>query len=553
MLWGRRNVQAGAAAKMIIAAALVGLGGTTQFSEVEEAPMARFHKVGEMMTESIYGHIILRFNVSEIRRQTTSLQMIIADIKSKATTDNRNRYDKLSETLRAAEKELDDDMRFFTVLARRSRSFGEWLGGVLGLWNAYEIHDVKKLEESTREALLIEAHHVDAVQAYAEASHDDLEDLAKRISRQAALVWSRVDDITETADIEAVVAPVRAISKIAATLTAHRLDPAILSLVDMGKVWSDYSEKTEAAGWHIALDGWQDSFHLPTSYHATTQVLTIAVRLPLVQHGQVGYELLRPTFFPIMHGSNFYDVSTSESVLAWEGTGETYLSVNEETLGRCINAGEKYYCNEAMVVMQGTPQTCLSAIWMSSWSAIRARCRLWSRPAVSSAMRINETHTVVTAPEQVEVQVTCPERPKVVRTVSGQWWLAMEAGCTALTATWEIASRATTTMESETVIVSLHTNTTAWVGFKDDFEVRTPAPVHSIGNEIAETLRRGESSLPGIVILAVGAAVAAVAIVASFIGISYLKFRNYLGSGVSEAADAAALTARAVLARANSV
>lgn len=534
----------------MVIALLLRTASTANFTEVGEAPVARFHKIGTVTPNAIFGHIIISFNVSEIRRQTTELQAAIASNKDRASTENRARYDDLSETLATAQRELDDDMGFFTVLTRKARSFGEWLGGVLGLWNSWEIHSIKELEDSTRKALMLEAHHVDALQTYAESTQDDLKSLADRISRQGTLVWSRVDDITEESDINRVVAPVRAISSIAATLPSHRLDPAVLDVVEIGKVWDSYAEKTEAAGWYIALDGWQDIFHLPTSYHATTDVLTLAVRLPLVREKALSFALLSPTFFPIMHGDKFYDISTDEEVLAWEDDTETYLGMDRETLERCIQAGDSYFCNEAMVVMQGTPQTCLSSIWMGEWEAIRARCRLWSRPATSSAQRINATHTVVTAPGTTEVQVRCSGRPTTVRAVSGQWWLAMEAGCTASTATWEITSRVSTTVEAEMVVVSFHTNRTTWVGGEEDFSVNTPTPVHSITHEIMDTLREGESSVSGYVILALGVAAAAVAVVASFIFYSYIKFRQAGMSGVCEAAGASVMARRA---RSNSV
>jgi hypothetical protein len=94
-----------------------------------------------------------------------------------------NRYDVLEENLVAGNQELEDDMDFFTTSERKERTFGEWIAGVLGLWNVVQIHEVKKMVEGTKKGLMIEVHHVDAIRDYAEATRDDLgrldeEDLA---------------------------------------------------------------------------------------------------------------------------------------------------------------------------------------------------------------------------------------------------------------------------------------------------------------------------------------------------------------------------------------
>jgi hypothetical protein len=106
-----------------------------------------------------------------------------------------------------------------------------------------------------------------------------------------------------------------------------------------------------------------------------------------------------------LHGSYLYDVRTEEKIFAWEKGTVSYLNLDDEALTRCIQAGDKYFCNEAKVVMQGSPQTCLAAVWLQEWDSIKLMCHLWSRPAISLARKIYSTYTVVTAPEDTEVRV----------------------------------------------------------------------------------------------------------------------------------------------------
>jgi hypothetical protein len=77
-----------------------------------------------------------------------------------------------------------------------------------------------------------------------------------------------MEEISSKAAVNDVLRPIRAISKIATTITAHRLDRAVMDLVNVQKVLADYAERLEEDGWYIEIDGWQDVFHLEASYHA---------------------------------------------------------------------------------------------------------------------------------------------------------------------------------------------------------------------------------------------------------------------------------------------
>jgi hypothetical protein len=172
-----------------------------------------------------------------------------------------------------------------------------------------------------------------------------------------------------------------------------------MDLVNVPNLFSEYAERLDEEGWYIELDGWQEIFHLEASYHASAATLTVVVRIPLLRRESRGYDLYKPTFFTIMQGSQLYDIRTDERIFAWEKAVASYLNLDDEALNRCIQAGNKYFCNEDKVVMQGSPQTCLAAVLLQDWGSIKLMCHLWLRPAISSARKINLRHTVVTAPE----------------------------------------------------------------------------------------------------------------------------------------------------------
>jgi hypothetical protein len=337
------------------------------FDELDSAPMARFHSIGQVFPDALYGHIVVTFDVALLRQEIKELQEGISYRQNRAPPEHRGLYDMLEENLVAGNQELEDDMDFFTTSERKERIFGEWIAGILGLWNVVQIHEVKKMVEGTKKDLMLEVHHVDALRDYAEATRDNLGRLAKRISQQTNFLWSKMEQISSKAAVNDALKPITAISEIATTITAHRLDRAVMDLVNVPNVFSEYAERLEKEGWYIELDGWQDIFHLEASYHASAATLMVAVRIPLLRRESPGYNLYKPTFFPIMHGSQLYDIRTDERIFAWEKATASYLNLDEEALNRCIQAGNKYYCSEDKVVMQKSPQTCLSAVWLQAW------------------------------------------------------------------------------------------------------------------------------------------------------------------------------------------
>jgi hypothetical protein len=84
----------------------------------------------------------------------------------------------------------------------------------------------------------------------------------------------------------------------------------------------------------------------------------------------------------------------------------------------------------------------------------------------------------------------------MVRHIRGQWWLAMGAGCQASTSSWEIVTKDKEAVEDKTVVVSVHTNVTAWTGEAFNFTLDTPAPLqcHKQHRASAEGIRVEDAS-----------------------------------------------------------
>jgi hypothetical protein len=177
------------------------------------------------------------------------LQEGISYRRKRATPKHRDLYDVLKDNLVAGNQELESYMTFFATAERKERPFVKWIAGVLGLWNVVQIHQVKKMVEGTKKGLMIEVHHVNALKEYAEATQDDLGKLSKRISEQTTFLWNRMEEISSKAVVNDALRPIKAMSKIATTITAHRLERAVMDLVNVQKNVSDHAERLEEDGW----------------------------------------------------------------------------------------------------------------------------------------------------------------------------------------------------------------------------------------------------------------------------------------------------------------
>jgi hypothetical protein len=128
-----------------VAGAAAAAENEIMFNKVESAPMVRFHSIGQVFPDALYGHIIITFDVALLQLQIKVLQEGISYRQNRATPKHRDLYDVLEENLVAGNQELEGDMDFFTTSERKERTFDEWIAGVLGLWNGVQIHEVKKM------------------------------------------------------------------------------------------------------------------------------------------------------------------------------------------------------------------------------------------------------------------------------------------------------------------------------------------------------------------------------------------------------------------------
>jgi hypothetical protein len=111
--------------RYMLALAQVAAVAQIDFEEVKSAPMGRYNRVGEVFPDALYGHIIVTFDVAELRGRMKDLQKGILYRRERATPKHRDLYNVLEENLVAGNQELESNMTFFATAERKKRTFGE--------------------------------------------------------------------------------------------------------------------------------------------------------------------------------------------------------------------------------------------------------------------------------------------------------------------------------------------------------------------------------------------------------------------------------------------
>jgi hypothetical protein len=108
--------------RVLLAISQVAAAVQIEFKKVESAPMVRFHSIGQVFPDALYGHIIIMFDVAVLRGQIKDLQEGISYRRERATPKHRDLYDVLEENLLAGNQELEGDMTFFCDSSKKGEN-----------------------------------------------------------------------------------------------------------------------------------------------------------------------------------------------------------------------------------------------------------------------------------------------------------------------------------------------------------------------------------------------------------------------------------------------
>jgi hypothetical protein len=514
---------------------------TTRGAEVKHAEgVATFHFQGEVMLQAETQTIIIELPVQRMRERTTELATSIQAQIGKVT--------KGDEVLEAILTELDDYQgRMVTsvsvfateIEATSKRSIEEWIGGLLGLYNTFEMSDIKHRIESTKGAIRKTLLQFDAIEEHEKTSDSSLNKVIDEVNRQHTYMLSH-----RTADhLEAKWRNLRNLYR--ATLetmraaASHTLDPAVFSMVNMTKIWRAMKDDLEKADFVPAIQSYRQLVQLHASFAASRESLYIAVQIPIFKKDTVLYRKYAARVGPLLVEDTVVTVvpATQEFIVH----PETETLVTTEPREGCTVIGRTEYCNSAHSLQMGATRTCEMALWREEWPKVSHMCGARTEEATPLAWVVNATTFWVILPEETNVVVDCPRLPPVMQRRRGQMIVNLESGCRATAGDIRLKPADFRTPNTTVIRVSLpelRNNSEADEEPEWDVESNLEPADFSFRAEIEKELDKGADHTM-IAVIVVVCTVAAAVVVLTVLAMGWLKHRLLPTMAAAKAATGA--------------
>ena len=476
-----------------------------------------FHKGGNLDTAVTIGHVLIRLSTAQLRNLTKAA-----------------REELTSSDLRGLARNADTALaRFNTDLQslhdtpdRQPRGLFSILGGALGLFNIWQIHDLKTQLSRSNTRLRGALHQVQALTEFTKKNQEAMMNATRRLWEEdhhlrLIMRWERIQTV------------LGAFSDVVNSLRTHHLSPAILELVDLPSAWRDFNSKLEQ-GFESGPVSYFQLTRCPLSFGLNGDELWIAVHVPVRQEHTKPFVIHHPRWLPLIRNQTAYEFHMpGNDLLAISSDGSEYQLMDKEQQSRCIALGPDMYCVGTAAILQKGHHACLVALWEKNWRVAKETCHMSARPARFGAWTVDNKHVAVYAPEPLLFLTKCAGYPVSRQRLVGYVLVWLREGCDAVSETLFLRAGLAGLPHEKTVLVTM--DAVDLTDVVDDgnengtFPVRWPAPVASIRHLVEEAEADAEDSENGpsfwiILALALGGGAAVLAV--AFLAYFYYRFRR---------------------------
>ena len=488
--------------------------------KVEKAAGAiALEKTGTMTRDIMTGHILIKLN-------TTELFDNVEQIREAFSKVNGDLGYKIHKQLYSLDQALHDTRKQFEVEEQRSKRWAGIISGFLGLYNMWEMSNIKAQEESTRTALRTTVHTVEAIRKVQATTTKNLEWMNKKVNKMSKLLHD--ESLRRTWD--EVVQPIQAFVKTARLLLQHQLSPEILELVDLRTEYNEFERIQRRMSRRPALERWQDIFHCEFSMHKLRELVMIAIHIPVIKRTSVKMELYRVGMHPLVHEEKAYYVKSSGYRLAVSHTEEELMEITKEDLEDCIVLGKDYFCDRAFVIHKNGRTSCLANLYKQDWERTMKTCEMYSRQMEDvEAWNVNRTTFAVMARQPTLLFVTCPE--KAIRSVEivGFNLITLGNGCQASSGEVRlVAGQGSQTRDVSVTIKVTNVTKLALVNINGDeqLSLERPQPVESSEQLVEQQLLTGSKGTTWFMLAMILAGIALI-MVCAVIAYAYWRWKKF--------------------------
>ena len=307
----------------------------------------------------------------------------------------------------------DQYQSFFSgnVATRGKRQLGAVLGIGLGLAALYDVEDLRGTVGQ------LQSRQNDMVRILGCVTNDTAR-LTKNFNRlHAAMVKMESVDasIQHVLEVESAVLEISGLAnKLFSGLDGALRGHLSFELVHDQEVRDQFHALREAAfaqGFGTVFASYTQIFQLPASFLAEKGLVHVVVDVPLVPLQEYQeFDLLSFNSVPFLLGDHLVRVKPSTDLLAVNRDKSRFMEVSHGDIKDCLSIGRSVLCHYKNVVLSGSSQTCLRALYEGGAESIFRFCPLTFLKADFILDRINATAFYSFANESVPGSVTCSGR-----------------------------------------------------------------------------------------------------------------------------------------------
>lgn len=379
------------------------------------------------------GSVVLVFSLNQtiITHQAAELHTLLHRASAETPL-----IDDMTTRLLILQERLNSDLAYFhDNTARNARSLASWLAGIFGLYNTIELNQLSAKEESTRQAVRTITHHVEVLDAFANTTRANMENLARATQNGLNLVNNRLQLEVLFEDI---CQPLRAISRVATAATQHRLHPAITDVIDVTTVWDDMTNRLALHERITALTHVQQLFQLTASFWTNGSIIHIAVEIPTRAAAATSLPLFRISARPIYMNGLVYDLQHEPTHLVRDNKTGRSLALSADDIDACFHIGHTYYCSSAFVSTTDTAPGCLTALFLGELETAATACLLTVRPPRFEAWVIDDNTFLALSPNSTVLTTTCSGNKVNYAPLRGMQLIWLPRDCTATTPQFQL-------------------------------------------------------------------------------------------------------------------
>jgi hypothetical protein len=487
-----------------------------------------FDKQGEIFMSTHMAHWIIKLELPELDRAFESFRSRILkqDMdKTKETPpfrDMNDVYRRYEDTKSLLAKEEGDRIR-------DDRNILGWVGGLLGLFNTFRIHEITSKQTHEDEAIRATVQEVDAIKDFSKTNDVNIEKMEKKIQEMEQdrfnILRATDREIVQGAAWRSIKRRMEAVTDLGQQAVHHLLSPKLDRLVDMRVKWNNFTSALKNQGWEPALDNFQSLFQRKIDVHFDGVILRLVLHVPIKQPEKKGYKRLIFQNKPFVMAGHITKVVTLDRILALQVESGAYFTMNDNEMNRCEKVRDNYFCKDAYVAFSKPGLTCLDALWTGLWGKVGQHCPLEHQPESTQAWSVTGNRFVALTTEETVMTVTCTGQEQLVKKIAGMQLVWIRRDCVASLPDLVMipGSDSVTSSNSFEADVNL-TSALYSTETKTDIKKLTlahPASVQSVKNRVEAELRAGAWTTPEKIILGISLAI----VLAIIVGLAGLYFR----------------------------